>query len=425
MYQLVRSRYRLDRRSGRWSEADLSNALVSTLSAMYGDIYLYIEYPGPGQPILKALHWINVSNLIVGVSPTMTVQQWLTSVGNKTLPFDAELPNENIRLVKYAQAWHSGYNIKPIGRNGHVDANSSKFAKQDLLMTHPKFSPEFIRNHSMTTVNGYFHLTDWTEDGVRIYGGNTTVRKCNNNQIGQYSFETIGKIKYVPVTDDMISKGEGSDLWNGSYLTIPEGIDLENKTVLFVSGGFLNVLSNAYIRTGDRTWRINFGSMMFLDRIIRSIQDIDLSSLNLSYDPKDPTLINVERLKSDATVRAYLTLSQTFFVVVDSSSFFQYFEPVESLKAPGRFVDIAAKQYPLVGAYGKMLDYHNIKEPGVHNPDIPIEQLYVYCATDNVRFNYDANKVNWQDQILVDGGCYPAHPSRNETAYYRILGVEG
>ncbi|ARV76833.1 virion structural protein [Pseudomonas phage Phabio] len=425
MYQLVRSRYRLDRRSGRWAEADLSNALVSTLSATYGDIYLYVEYPGPGKPILKALHWVNVTNLIVGVSPVMTVQEWLTSVGNKTLPFDKELPNENVRLVKYAQAWHSGYNIRPIGRNANINSTASKFVKEDLLMTHPKFTPEFIRDHSMTTVNGYYHLTDWTDEGVRIYDGNTTVRKCNDNQIGQYSFETIGKLKYVPIKDEMISRGVDSDLWNGTYLTMPADVDLENKTVLFVSGGFLNVLSNVYVRTSDRTWRINFGNMMFLDRIISSIRDLDLSSLGLDIDPKDPTLINVAKLKSDECVRAYLKLSQTFFVVVDSASFFQYYEPVQSLKAPGRFVDITAKQMPLIGAYGRMLDYHNIREPGVHNPDIPIEQYFVYCATNNIRYNYDANKINWTDAKLVDGGRYPAHPLRHETAYYRFLGVEG
>lgn len=425
MYQLIRSRYRLDRRAGRWVEADLSNALVSTLSANYGDIYLYIEYPGPGKPILKALRWINVSTLITGVNPNVTVQEWLTSVGNMTLPFEKELPNEKIRYVKYAQAWHCGYNIRPIARNGNVASTASKFSKEDLLLTHANIKPEFIRDYSMTTVNGYFHLTDWTVDGVRVYDGNSTVRKCNNNQIGQYSFETIGKLKYVPITDAMITQGTNSALWNGTYITMPKEIDLTNKTVLFVSGGFLNVLSNVYERTSDRTWRIHFGNMMFLDRIIRSIQDIDLSSLGLTFDPKDPTRIDVEKLKSDDSVRAYLKLSQTFFVVVDSPSFFQYFEPVQSLKAPGRFADVKADRYPLTGAYGKMLDYHNIKEPGRHNPDIEIEQLYVYCATDNVRYNYDANKINWMKRPQVDGGCYPAHPLRHETAYYRMLGVEG
>lgn len=425
MYQLVRSRYRLDRRSGRWQEADLSNALVATLSAKYGDVYLYIEYPGAGGTILKALRWTNVSNLIVGVSPTVTVQAWLTSLGNKTLPFEAKLPDERLRLVKYAQAWHCGYNARPLGRNGNVNSTESKFAKEDLLLTHPDFTPEKIRDNTLISVNGYYHLTDWTNDGVRIYDGNSTVRKCNDNQIGIYSFEKIGKLKYVPITDAMITVGENSTLWNGTYLTMPANVDITNKTVLFVAGGYLNVLSNVYERVNDRTWRINFGAMVFLDRILASIQQIDLSSLGLEFDPKDPTRIDVAQLRSDAVIRAYLKLTQTFFVVVDSPSFFQEYRPIESLRAPGRFVDVKVEQIPLVGAYGKMLDYHNIREPGIKNPDIPILQQYVYCATDNIRNNYDANRINWADQPQVDGGRYPGHTHRHETAYYRILGVEG
>lgn len=425
MYTLVRSRYRLDRRAGRWLEADLKDALVATLSANYGDVYLYIEYPGPGGAILKALHWVNVSNMIVGVAPTITVQEWLTSLGNKTLPFDAELPNEKTRLVKYAQAWHCGYNARPIGRNGNVNSLESKFVKEDLLLNHPDFTPERIRDNTLISVNGYFHLADWTDAGVRLYDANTTVRKCNDNQIGIYSFEQIGKIKYLPITDDMISVPEGSTLWNGTYLTIPETVDIKDKTILFVAGGYLNVLSNVYERVEDRTWRISFGSMIFLDRILASILQIDLSSLGLEFDPKDPTRINVEQLKSDAVMRAYLKLSQTFFVIVDSATFFQEFSPIESLRAPGRFVDVKADQIPLVGAYGKMLDYHNIREPGTKNPDIQILQQYVYCAVDNIRNNYDANRINWMEQPQVDGGRYPGHTHRHETAYYRILGVEG
>lgn len=425
MYQLVRSRYRYDRRTGRWNEGDLANALVATLSATYGDIYLYIDYPGATGTITKALHWLNVTNLIVGVSPTMTVQQWLTSLGSKTLPFEKALPNEKTRLVKYAQAWHCGYNIKPVARNGNVNSTESKFSKEDLLITHPKFTPQNIRDNTLISVNGYYHLTDYTTAGVRVYGGNSTVRKCNDNQIGVYSFEQIGKLKYVPITDAMISVGEGAPMWNGTYLTIPKNIDINNKTVLFVAGGYLNVLSDVYQRVDDRTWRINFGAMIFLDRILASIQQIDLSSLGLEFDPNDPTRLNVEQLKSDKVVRAYLKLSQTFFVIVDSPTFFQEYKPIESLRAPGRFVDVKVEQIPLVGAYGKMLDYHNIREPGIKNPDIPILQQYVYCATDNIRNNYDANRVDWMAQPQVDGGRYPGHTHRHETAYYRILGVEG
>lgn len=427
MYILVRARYRRDRRDGRWTEANLAGEPIGTLSANYGSIYLYIEYPGAGQPILKVLNWSNVVDTLNGVNPTLTVQQWLTSIGNRSLPFDEGFPSEKIRYVKYAQAWHCGYNIQAIGNNGVVDPNAPTHYKRDLILTHPKFKPQVIRDNCLVSVNGYFHLTDWTDSGVRVIDGNTTVVNSNDNQIGLYSFETIGKLQFVPVTDDMIKAASPTTpLWDATYLKLPDGIDITNKTVLLVTGGYLNVLSDVYERINENTWRLSFGRMMFLNRYLQSVKDMDLTSLGLETSDDAPTLFDAQQLKDDSVIRAYLTLSQTFFVIVDSPSMFQSFEPVQYLNEPGRFIDGKEEQLPLVGAYGRMLDYHIIKEPGMAGHVMPeVEALYVYCATMNQRNNYDAHHRPWLRQRAVNGGRYPAEPFRNETAYFRILGVEG
>lgn len=427
MYILVRSRYRTNRRSGRWQETDLADEQIGSLAANYGSIFLYIEYPGAGQPVLKALNWSKVENLLNNYAPTLTVQQWLTSIGNMTLPFEAELPNEKIRTVKYAQAWHSGYNIQTRARLGTVQHDSSVFYKEDLILTHPRYTPERIRDNCMITVNGYYHLTDYTDAGVRIIDGNTTATHCNDNQIGIHSFETIGKLAYSRITDEMITpETDETPLWDAVYLTLPDDVDLTNKTVLLVTGGYLNVLSDVYTRTGERTWRLSFGSMMFLNRYLQSSVDLDLSSLGLTVDKNDPSLFNVQELKHDSVIRAYLTLSQSFFVIVDSPSLFQSFEPVQYLKLPGRFTNSEGTQYPMTGAYGRMLEYHTIKEPNSQYKDVPEpEVIYVYCATENKRYNFDAHHRPWIRQTSVNDGAYPAHPYDNETAYYRIIGVEG
>lgn len=427
MYTLVRARYRQDRRSGRWVEADLADEAIGTLSANYGDIYLYIEYPGAGAPITKALHWVNVEQDINNYNPNLTIQAWLTQIGNKTLPFDAALPNEKLRLVRYAQAWHSGYNVQSKSNNGSLGQNLSEHYKEDLVLTHPKHTPQTIRDNCMITVNGYFHLTDWTEEGVRIIDGNKTVVASNDNQVGLYSFETIGKLKYVRITDDMIhTAGADIPLWDSTYLTLPEDVVIEGKTVLLVTGGYLNVLSNVYERVNERTWRLSFGKMMFLNRFILSALDMDMTSLGLTRSKEDPTLFDAQELKRDDVIRKYLQLTQSFFVIVDSASMFQSFEPVQYLNLPGRFIDGKQEQLPMVGAYGRMLDYHIIKEPQLGGKIIPnSEPQYVYCATLNQRSDFDAHHRPWLTQKAVNGGRYPADPYNNETAYFRILGVEG
>lgn len=413
MYTLVRSRYRSDRRKGRWQEADLSNEIVTTLSARFGDIYLYIAYPGPGGSQTKALHFDVVSSWMNNVEPTVTVQDWLTSLGNRTLPFEDKFPNEKEYFVKYAQSWHAGYKLQPKGRTAHVNSESSKFVKEDLLMTHPTHSYKDYDDYCLTTVNGYFHITDYTDQGVRIWDGNKSVRRANNNQIGSYSFEMIGKIQKVPVTAEMVKpQKEGAPLNDAVYISMPLGVDIENKTVLLVLGGYLQVLGKVYKPVGDRTWRIEFGGSMFLDRYIQSVKELDLDHLGLTIDPKNPTLMSLEQMRSDDVVMKYLTLSQTFFVVVDTNNFFQDYEPIEWLRLPGRFIDPSGINLPIVGAYGRALDYHTIHEV----------DTYVYAGSNNIRHNYDALKTRWQEKAIVDGGRYPAHPFKHDEAFFRVLG---
>lgn len=414
MYQLVRARHRTDRRAGRWIEADLSGALVNSLTAIYGDVLLYITYPGLDG--LKALNFDKTHNLRQGVNATVTVSEWLTGLGNLTLPWEETLPDETEHLVQYAQAWHAGYDVQVKGRDGHLESNQSTFEQEDLLVNHPKFSPEYIDSHSLFTVNGFIHLSDHGTDGVRIAGGNTTVRKCNDNQVGILSFEDIGTIRKVPITENMVSKQNSeSTLSKAAYVTLPNDIDLEGKTVLLVLGGYLQVLGKTYFRSGVSTYRIELGNILFLERYIESVRSMDLTSLGLKDDPDNPTLFSVSEMRSDAAMRAYLMLSQTFFVIVDTPFMFHEITPLEYAGYPGRYINRNGKQLPVIGAYGRTLDYHTIKEHG----------YWVYCCSNNQRKNYTANRGNWLNDKLVNGGTYPALPSIPADAYLRLLGTEG
>ncbi|ARV77324.1 virion structural protein [Pseudomonas phage Noxifer] len=413
MYQLVRARYRKDRRAGRWVEADLSNALVSTLATVYGEVMLYITYAGfPGQ---KALRFDKTMNFRRGIDTSLTVQAWLTSVGNTTLPWETTLPNETVRLVEYGHAWHMGYDIQTRGRHTNIETLTSAFVQEDLMLTHPKFDPQYIDEHCLFTVNGFVHLSDWGTDGVRIVDGNSTVRKSNDNQVGLISFENIGKIRKVPITEAMLSKqNENTPYYQTTYVTMPDDVDMENKTVLLVLGGYLHPFSKSYVRVSDRAWRIELQNILFLERYIESVKGMNMDQLGLSDDPENRTLFSVEEMQRDSAMLGYLTMSQSFFVVIDAPSMFHELEPLEYAGFPGRYLNRDGRQLPVVGAYGRTLDYHTIHEHG----------YYVYVCTNNFRFDYSANFSNWTRDRLVNGGLYPHTPRRPAQAYLRILGTD-
>lgn len=413
MYILVDARYRKNRRNGRWESGDLSAVPVTTLQVTHGDVWLLITYPSLTEP--KALRFDTVANWVTQLDSGKTVQQWLTELGNATLPFAAQPPQFTPRLVQYAQAWHAGYSFEPVRRGGGYNPVGSRYDKEDLMVTREDLEPAEIATYGMFTVNGLFHMVDHNTQGAYILGGNRSVVIANDNQIGVHSFKGIGAIQYIPITDDMIKPQSAiTPLKDGVYVTIPEAIHSPDKTYLLVLGGYLQALGRTYTQVGIRTYKIELSNMMLLERYYDSVQRMDLSSLGLEQYEDNPTLVETQALLSDTTLRAYMSLDQSFFVAVDAPTFFQELIPLDYAGTPGRFIDFEHRYIPLVGAYGRMLENHRIREDGVS----------LVAATDNRRYEYDFHQTQWTKKPAVDAGCAPAQPFKRADAYLRLLGVE-
>lgn len=326
MYELVRSRYRVDRQSGRYKEADLANELVTTLTHQFGQVILYITYPGSPVPE-NALFFDKVAHQVANLLPTTTVKEWLQGIGNQTLPFEDTLPNEKARFVKYGHALHAGYKYRPVARFGHVDDNISNFNKQDLLLTHPTHTPQQVAENCLVSVNGFYHISDWDENGVHTYNGNESIRRSNRSEVGLTSFENVGKIKCIPITEDMVlPQRSGAPLYDACYIKIPESVDITNKSILAVIGGNLHVQGSMFNRISERALRVHLGSNAFLDQYFEVVKNLNVDAMGLEIDEKNKSLLIVEQLKSDKAVMAYMTLSQSFLVIVDTPSFFHEFE---------------------------------------------------------------------------------------------------
>lgn len=425
MYILEKAKCKLDRRKDRWVEHDLSEAPVTTLLTTYGEVYLYIGYSIAGVSVTKGLSLRKTQELLNNVNPDTTVTQWLASLGNRTLPFEEKLLGDTLGLVRYSQAWHSGYRATPVGRNAHVESDIADSHKEDLLLSHPTLDLTNFTSKALVTVNGLFHLCDGSSEGIRVLDGNTNIRNVNDNQIGIYSFETVGTIKQIPIRSEMLSKLKAdSPLYDGAYVTVPEDIDISDKTILLVVGGYLNVLNDSYYQISERTWRINLARMLLLDRMFQSREALNLKSLGLFDDLESPSLMSVTDLMSDSVIERYLTLSSSFLVVVDTVTFFQNYETLEYLRTPGRSVALTYDRMPLVGAYGRMMDYHVIKEPGRSVRYPKTDPLMVYCASLNIRDHYDNNTRPWLESKVANAGRYPVKPFTHEEYYFRIMGSE-
>lgn len=414
MYQFQTAYLRENRRQDRWREVDLSDTPVRDIGTDYDEVWLFLTVPGSDNEV--AVYFADIRDRTQSVSTSMTLTEWLTDNGNDTLPSRDDPPAFTTRYVAYVNAWHGGYQIQPIGRDGHPDQGGSNDMKADLLIQRDDLDPDYLARYGLFTVNGFVHRIDWSEYGVHILEGQASLRHANRNEIGVHSFTEVGELTYHSLTTEMIRPyRKDASLYDGVLLTLPEDIDLENKTLMLVIGGYLHVQGKVYRRVGDRSYRLDPKRLSFPERYFQSRHYIDLTPLGIDpYDHND-SLVSTNDLLSDSVVEAYLTLPQSFLVVVDTPELFQELVPLEPAGLPDRYLESGdAPQYPILGAYGRMLEYHILYEDGVS----------VIATDTNQRQRYDFQDRPWRSQKALDGSRYPAQPTESAQAYYRLMGTQ-
>jgi len=414
MYILETAYVKRGARNRLWVEEDIADVPIQEVAANYHHVWLFLTYPSQIEPLGLLLE--DIINYLNGVEADVTTQEWLTSLGNETLPFRYDAPSFEVNYVKYTNVWHAGYKIEPITRIGTLSQTGSKWDKEDLLIWRDDVNPETLARNAMFTVNGLFHPAEYGPDGVHVHMGNRTLRQSNDNQIGLYSFANVGNLSYIPITDEMVTaQRDGASLHTGVYVTLPETTDMNGKMFLVVLGGYLQVLGKTYTRVGERTYRIELANLMMVERFYDSWKDLDLAdTLGFTQYDFNDTLFEVGEILEDETVRKFLTMPQSFFVAVGTDSFFQELIPVEHSGLPGRYYDYETTRYPLMGAYGRMLEYHPIEEDGIT----------VMCTTENKRHNYDFFRRPWTKSEGIDAGRYPYRPYEHTQAFYRLMGSQ-
>ena len=409
---------RSNKKSSRWIETDISSYPMKQLEALFGDVIVVVNIPSL-EPLVKQV-WVSKLTTLPqwgSAKADITISDWLASIGETTLPYEPAVANLDkvTKRTQYAHLFHHGYNVRPVDRVTSVDSGGSNATKSDLYITKKGVSGTVLGTYGLYTVNGYFHIADYDQNAVYLHDGNTTVRKCNQNEIGVLSWRSIGKIRQYPITDSMISGlGKGTPLSDGLYVTLTKEQMASGKTFLFVFGGFLHVLDDTYDRVGERTFKVHISKLNIVERYFSSMNHLDYSTLKLAdYTKfKNPSLISVNEALSDENIRSYMKLSQTFVVAVDAERLYTDVEPLPA-SLPGRiYLESSQFDHSLVtGTLGRVMDYH---------PIIEDDQTILACPV-NVRENYTFYGRPWLLQGAVDNKRDPNDPFSHVDYYKRII----
>lgn len=395
MYQLVSAIAKKAGLNTRWEQVEIGSVKLYALYTTYQKLVMNLTNPFLDGPVSLDFDAVRAQQ----ASSDLTVNEWLTANGNNTLPTTALVPELKTTYVKYADAIHAQYDIEPIPSLLAPDYQINPADERDLMLTRLALDISLFYKNCLVTVNGFFHLTDYMPQGIRVIEGGYSKYKSLRAACGLYSFRELGELTMIPIRPEMLYKLDDRVPYY-EKMCVQLNTNLEGKTVLLVLGGYLHLFDRTYRQIGESSFQIDFANYPLLERIYESRPYIDLSSLGLQSIPENPEMIAVEDLQSDAVLQAYATLSQSFFVVVDSDDIYYDLIKAADTGLPGSYVSYVRPDLPLRTGFARMSEYWYTYEDGVWS---------ISCEAVGIP-NYNFETVDLWKQRNVDDTRYSFAP---------------
>lgn len=405
MYTFVKMIAKVRGRHGAWFESVDSTTPVRKISSLYNKCYLILSNPYYTTDI--TLDCAEVESDFARCENGATIAQWLTNNGTKTLPVIVREFNLKFEHAQYRDAIQAGWKPQLCHRTVHHSIPLPKSELDDVRMTKDNVTAEQFVDHCLVTVNNLVHFVmDGDEGGVQIVDAGVSNRIYNDNHIGILNFERIGKITTIPITEEMIASSNGGGLKDMCFIKVPESFDVESCFPMISIGGFLHSLGKIVSYVGNNCYKINMGDFGWEARYYELLKRLDLATLHEHMSPKNGTYVQVanEELFSDEVLKALLTLSNSFVVLVHNSNVVTQIIPMEVTETPGVYLTQSPMSFPVIYNKGMLYDGWVIDEmdrsvvKGKENfrPTYNHETTHVFLenSIDDTQYSYEPNRFS-------------------------------
>jgi len=314
----------------RWEEIDVGSIAISTLFTQYRTVLLTLTNPFITGSVTFDL--TTNRNLIANIM--LTVDQWLVENDDLTLPTIEGSYTVAYRKARYKYAMQAGYGVRRVHPTAHPDMYYPDSDLRDLLLEKQGTDYGFLQSHSLISVNGFYHRTEATLNGLYIKHGGESGLIANDTAVGILSTVNLGAVTYHGITEAMIYKQDPlHNLTTKAFIDL--GIDVDNKTVLFSLGGYLHVLDGLYRNIGNGQIVLHLDKIRWLHRYLEAREFIDLSSITELFPQSDTYGLPVGVFETEECIKRFLTLPQTFFVVIDTPNVITKRKDLEMTGLPG------------------------------------------------------------------------------------------
>ncbi len=402
--------------NARWVLEDVSRVSLQSLMDDYIEAYIGVQIPN-GATFFTSKTDIFSSWFPMNLSTTL--EQWLTGLPTAfMLPkVSASLPTVSKQTILATSGYNALYHPTRIPPASMAIATPEPLgALTDVLVTRTGTNYNDLYNYCIFTINGFVHNSQLISGtGIRIVGGGSTNDISNNNHFGIISFRSIGTIQQIPFTKSMLSTPDPLMLV-GQTAYINLGVSLLNKSVILSIGGYLHSNDNTFKIVNYETGLIvvNLNNINLAERLFESAKHIDLSSLGLTKHPYDTQAINFNDLSNNTIMTNYLTLSQSFAIVVNTPSLYTALNLVESSNLPGRFITQSEPIFPLSLASGRLPEYTVVNDHGKYTLGI-----------DNALIpNYQFETTDWQNDTWLFPNLMNDKPYKQSLGHLLEIGTE-
>ena len=300
-----------------WSEKDISEETMRSIGQSYEDVRFHLDYQIEG--ITVEVHYTDIEPLIK--RSIKTVAQWFIDNNNRALPHRLKLTNiSNRQHVQMKDLWEAGYEIHITNKDVHPETALLPSACRDLLIRHPTYSSNDVYDNMAISINGLLYPTINSEYGPYLAGVWPKLRALKELYASVISFKRLGGFKQIPLTKAMVYQPSSiHSLKDSIYLNV--GVDLSQKTVLLVLGGYLHVLDGNYQIIGDQQLKINSSQIPLTQRILSTQKELGLTLPGLDTGGGS---INDKLLMSDDSLTKYIDLPNTFLMVLDKEVYYAH-----------------------------------------------------------------------------------------------------
>lgn len=408
-YQFVKAYAKSKERGARWLEVDIQPMRMIDIYDAYTSVKVQVDHISlEGQP-----HHFDLGDVRAMVTaPYRTFSQWLTDIGNLTLPLQAgEFKIEN-RTVFYRDAWDADFTIEPTRMGSHPETDWPVGEEFDLLLTKPEVDYQDLYQHCLVTVNGFLHRTGYSVNGLYVLDGARSQRLCNDTQVGICSFKDVASLQIVDLTAEMLSPAsDNGPLHERAHLNL--GVSTEGKSVLLVWGGYLHAFDTFYNPIGDGLFSLNFTNQDTVQRFFEAREVIDLSSLPVEIDvDNDHRVALAQLIQSDEYVRGMANLSQSFAIIVDTPHLYVESHMLEYSGLEGVFYSYQEPTWPLVSQRGRWKEYRSDFE----------EDVWCVGIDSNMLPNYVFETGPYESYLAVTNQREPSRPRRADRAWLLEIG---